>query len=98
MKCFECDGRTEVLETIQRPDNTTRRRRQCLDCGTRFTTAEFEQGRLIEKAHEAMSSRRRVDRDIIAAIRNLDRRKAEIAERALSEDAEALLRELGVDL
>lgn len=35
MRCPKCDGDTQVLETRQ-----TRRRRQCLVCGHRFSTFE----------------------------------------------------------
>jgi transcriptional regulator NrdR family protein len=36
MKCPECSENTQVLETRQ-----TRRRRQCLSCGHRFSTVEI---------------------------------------------------------
>ena len=42
MKCPYC-GSTEfkTLETRDSPDNTTRRRKECINCGKRFTTYEY---------------------------------------------------------
>lgn len=40
MKCVKCAGVTEVLVTYQNADNSTRRRRKCVDCSVRFTTRE----------------------------------------------------------
>jgi len=40
MKCAKCTGSTEVLVTYQNADNSTRRRRKCIECGIRFTTRE----------------------------------------------------------
>jgi len=50
MKCPECNGVTEVLVTYQNADNSTRRRRKCMDCAIRFTTREhLEPGSITEK-------------------------------------------------
>lgn len=40
MKCVKCGGATEVTTTYQNENNTTKRRRQCMVCGLRFTTRE----------------------------------------------------------
>ena len=41
MNCPSCTGSTRVLESRRADDgHATRRRRQCLDCGRRFTTFE----------------------------------------------------------
>ena len=41
MKCPFCDSKNiKVLETRELNDNTTRRRKLCLDCNKRFTTYE----------------------------------------------------------
>lgn len=42
MKCLQCGGDTRVTTTYQNADQTTKRRRECLDdkCGFRFTTRE----------------------------------------------------------
>jgi transcriptional repressor NrdR len=42
MKCPYCSSADfKTLETRDSPDNTTRRRKECLDCGKRFTTYEY---------------------------------------------------------
>ena len=41
MNCTECGGKTETLDTRHdKGSNTSRRRRQCKDCGHRFATIE----------------------------------------------------------
>lgn len=40
MKCLRCGARTDVTTTYQNQINITRRRRECLKCGFRFTTRE----------------------------------------------------------
>lgn len=41
MKCPKCNEETKVLEKRNTPDaDAIRRRRECLDCGHRFTTYE----------------------------------------------------------
>ena len=42
MKCPYCgSGNIRTLETRDSPNNTIRRRKECLDCGRRFTTYEY---------------------------------------------------------
>lgn len=42
MKCPYCDSENfKTLETRDSPDNTTRRRKECINCGKRFTTYEY---------------------------------------------------------
>ena len=42
MKCPYCGSPDfKTLETRDSPDNTTRRRKECIDCGKRFTTYEY---------------------------------------------------------
>jgi transcriptional regulator NrdR family protein len=67
MICTSCDGPTEVYDT--RPhESGIRRRRQCCNCGTRFTTYETTtkprslQAVLLEKAKRAVRDRRRYER------------------------------------
>lgn len=86
MKCLECQSRTEVLETNQRPIGT-RRRRQCLECGYRFTTNEIPAEEWFELTGHA--TRPKVDLDVLDAVRALDRRKREIAERQARKRREA---------
>ena len=42
MKCPYCgSGEFKTLETRDSPENTTRRRKECVSCGKRFTTYEY---------------------------------------------------------
>jgi transcriptional repressor NrdR len=42
MKCPFCGSEEfKTLETRDSPDNTTRRRKECINCGKRFTTYEY---------------------------------------------------------
>jgi transcriptional repressor NrdR len=42
MKCPYCGSEEfRTLETRDSPDNTTRRRKECVKCGKRFTTYEY---------------------------------------------------------
>jgi transcriptional repressor NrdR len=42
MKCPYCaSADVKTLETRDSPDNTTRRRKECVACGKRFTTYEY---------------------------------------------------------
>jgi transcriptional repressor NrdR len=42
LKCPYCASADfKTLETRDSPDNTTRRRKECIDCGKRFTTYEY---------------------------------------------------------
>ncbi|MCW4007478.1 MAG: transcriptional regulator NrdR [Candidatus Bathyarchaeota archaeon] len=42
MRCPYCGSdEFKTLETRDSPDNTTRRRKECINCGKRFTTYEY---------------------------------------------------------
>jgi transcriptional repressor NrdR len=42
MKCPYCGSyELKTLETRDSPENTTRRRKECINCGKRFTTYEY---------------------------------------------------------
>jgi transcriptional repressor NrdR len=42
MKCPYCgSAEFKTLETRDSPENTTRRRKECINCGKRFTTYEY---------------------------------------------------------
>ncbi|MGQ9506554.1 MAG: transcriptional regulator NrdR [Candidatus Bathycorpusculaceae bacterium] len=42
MKCPYCGSENiKTLETRDSPDDTVRRRKECIDCGKRFTTYEY---------------------------------------------------------
>ena len=43
MNCPKCDDKTTVKDTtVNKADCEVYRKRKCLSCGYRFTTAEFE--------------------------------------------------------
>jgi transcriptional repressor NrdR len=42
VNCPRCDSPTKTLETRRVPDGALRRRRECSECGHRFTTYERE--------------------------------------------------------
>ena len=50
MRCPQCDGAdNRVVDTrTSRGGRAVRRRRECLDCGERFTTYEYVEGRTIQ--------------------------------------------------
>ena len=42
MRCPYCNSEnSKTLETRDSPENTTRRRRECINCGKRYTTYEY---------------------------------------------------------
>lgn len=52
---MKCAGSTEVLMTCQNADNSTRRRRKCVECGVRFTTREhLEPSSITERKDEGV--------------------------------------------
>ena len=89
MKCPKCKERTEVLETAQRHEAPTRRRRRCLSpaCQHRFTTAESSldsvrqvaPGDLELELRKITGKRRGYDPEALAAAISVDRRKRQIA-------------------
>lgn len=90
MKCPKCKERTEVLETAQRPDAPTRRRRRCLSpsCQHRFTTAESSLDSLVRhtgpgelelELKKITGKRRGYDPEALAAAISVDRRRKQMA-------------------
>ncbi|HEY1238848.1 MAG TPA: ATP cone domain-containing protein [Solirubrobacterales bacterium] len=62
MNCPRCDSPTRTLETRRVPDGAVRRRRECTECGHRFTTYE----RAVPEVFEVIKrdgSRQPFDRD-----------------------------------
>ena len=59
MKCPYCGSENlKTLETRDSPDNTARRRKECADCGRRFTSYEYvETVELIVKKKDGRSER-----------------------------------------
>ena len=41
MTCPKCNGKTEIVDT-RADDDAVKRRRQCLECGYRFSTIEID--------------------------------------------------------
>lgn len=41
MKCPKCGGKARTIDTRPKPDNTNWRRKQCRECGYRFSTVEL---------------------------------------------------------
>jgi transcriptional regulator NrdR family protein len=106
MKCPKCSGRTEVLETTQK-QGRTRRRRECLDCSTRFTTREVMADEVHRNAEDSIPEwirkaarrKQRLDEEAIVAAVRVDRRRAVIREQQLElarKERDALL-EAGFD-
>ena len=83
--CPHCKGRTEVLETIQRDNPVTRRRRRCTACTRRFSTVEIMVNARaalapdLEAAVKQLARGRKVDVEAVAAAIRVDRRKIQIA-------------------
>ena len=64
MNCIKCGGKSTVVETRLSPGET-RRRRQCTDCGYRWTTYEMaeltiSQVRTLRKLHEEFTDIRKI--------------------------------------
>lgn len=89
MRCPKCKSNTEVLETIQRAPNTTKRRRRCLSpsCLYRFASHEAPEGEAPAAAPSeelpAWLSRVRdrpgVDKEALTAAYRVDQRRKQIA-------------------
>jgi transcriptional regulator NrdR family protein len=41
MRCTVCNGKTAVKESVHRADGSIRRRRECTECGRRFSSLEY---------------------------------------------------------
>jgi transcriptional regulator NrdR family protein len=106
MRCDQCGGNTEVLETVQ-AGKYTRRRRQCLHCGARFTTHEMPREELQKNAEDsvpawlekAVKRGKRLDQEAIMAAVRTDRRRAKIREEqlALARKERDAMRDAGFD-
>ncbi len=76
MKCPQCGSLNDkVIDSRQSKDGTViRRRRECLDCGYRFTTYErFEEEKIIvkkKKGHTEAFSKEKIIRGIKLATKN----------------------------
>ena len=85
MRCEQCGGHTEVLQTTQK-GQATNRRRNCLACGHRFTTRELPAGSMLvdedtpPKWLRTLSGRGGVDREALMACVRVDRRHSAITD------------------
>jgi transcriptional regulator NrdR family protein len=73
MPCPQCGGKTRTVDS-RTSDSNVRRRRQCKDCGHRFSTRELEDGslqqlreRIASLLAENMQLRNRVVDGLLAA-------------------------------
>ena len=55
MVCPECGYNTYIIDTRIRPDETIRRRRQCVECKYRFTTVEVPMDKYEKKRYQQAS-------------------------------------------
>ena len=47
--CPKCNGGTTVYDSRPKKDGTTKRYRECLNCGFRFKTVEIAEAKLKER-------------------------------------------------
>ena len=95
MKCPQCGSLNDkVIDSRQSKDGTViRRRRECLDCGYRFTTYErFEEEKIIvkkKKGHTEAFSKEKIIRGIKLATKNRPVSEKQIVQ--IAEDIERFL-------
>jgi transcriptional repressor NrdR len=98
--CPRCDSPTKTLETRRVPDGAVRRRRECTECGHRFTTYE----RAVPETPEVIKrngSRQPFDREKLLGSLNRASHKRDVDPRRLSlivDGVEKELRDSGGEL
>jgi transcriptional repressor NrdR len=98
--CPRCDSPTKTLETRRVPDGAVRRRRECTECGHRFTTYE----RAVPETPEVIKrdgSRQPFDREKLLGSLNRASHKRNVDPRRLSlivDRVEKELRDSGGEL
>ena len=96
VRCTSCNEPTRVLETRRRPDGATRRRRECTECGRRFSTEEHPDlrdvlGEIPESTHAEGGPLEAVRRRaIIAAALDENRRQIDAAMEEIGEILEEM--------
>jgi transcriptional repressor NrdR len=93
VNCPRCDASTRTLETRRVPDGATRRRRECPDCGHRFTTYE----RAVPETPQVIKrdgSRQPFDRDKLLGSLTRASHKRDVDPRRLSLIVDAVQKEL----
>ena len=100
MHCPRCESPTKTLETRRVPDGAIRRRRECTECGHRFTTYE----RAVPETPEVIKrdgSRQPFDRNKLLGSLNRASHKRDVDPRRLSlivDGVEGELRNAGGEL
>jgi transcriptional repressor NrdR len=98
--CPRCDSATKTLETRRVPDGAVRRRRECTECGHRFTTYE----RAVPETLEVIKrdgTRQPFDRTKLLGSLNRASHKRDVDPRRLSlivDGVEGELRDAGGEL
>jgi transcriptional repressor NrdR len=93
VNCPRCDSPTKTLETRRVPDGAVRRRRECAECGHRFTTYE----RAVPEALEVIKrdgSRQPFDRQKLLGSLNRASHKRDVDPRRLSVIVDGVEKEL----
>jgi transcriptional repressor NrdR len=93
VNCPRCDSSTKTLETRRVPDGAIRRRRECTECGHRFTTYE----RAVPETFEVIKrdgTRQPFDRNKLLGSLNRASHKRDVDPRRLSLIVDGVEREL----
>jgi transcriptional repressor NrdR len=93
VNCPRCDSPTKTLETRRVPDGATRRRRECTECGHRFTTYERAVPEVLEVV-KRNGSRQPFDRQKLLGSLNRASHKRDVDPRRLSLIVDVVEREL----
>ncbi|HEY7267007.1 MAG TPA: ATP cone domain-containing protein [Solirubrobacterales bacterium] len=93
MHCPRCDSPTRTLETRRVPDGAVRRRRECTECGHRFTTYERAVPEVLEVIKRD-GSRQPFDRDKLLGSLNRASHKRNVDPRRLSLIVDVVEKEL----
>jgi transcriptional repressor NrdR len=91
--CPRCDSPTRTLETRRVPDGAVRRRRECTECGHRFTTYERAVPEVLEVIKRD-GSRQPFDRDKLLGSLNRASHKRNVDPRRLSLIVDVVEKEL----
>lgn len=90
MRCPNCQGETLVTDSRDAPENTLRRRRECVACSHRFTT--YESTVQVAKRRQADRKAKRAAYRVLSA----DERRAAIKRREIRKAARTEAETTGV--
>jgi transcriptional repressor NrdR len=93
VNCPRCDSPTKTLETRRVPDGAVRRRRECTECGHRFTTYERAVPDVLEVIKRD-GSRQPFDRDKLLGSLNRASHKRDVDPRRLTLIVDGVEKEL----